>query len=222
MIIAIDGPAGAGKGTTAKLVAGELGFAYVDTGAMYRAVALRASELGWDAQNDPLQIAELAAFAPIRFGANGEVFCDGRDYSGVIRTPQVGALASQIAVLTGVRAHIVERQRAIALEAQTEVGGAVLEGRDIQTVVFPDADVKIFLTATTDARAIRRLKQWQQNGQSGDLEAAKRDICDRDERDTARTVSPLKAADDAVHIETDKLTPQAIAAQIIALAREKM
>ncbi len=223
MIIAIDGPAGAGKGTTAKLVAAELGFAYVDTGAMYRAVALRAHELGWNARDDAPQIAHLAESAPIRFGAGGaQVWCDGRDYSAIIRTPEVGALASKVATLPEVRHHIVERQRVLGLEAQSEFGGAVLEGRDIQTVVFPDAQLKIFLTATTPARAHRRLQQWEKGGQNGDLEAATRDIVERDERDFNRTTSPLKAAPDAVHVATDDLTPQQVAARIVELARERM
>ncbi|MBW3637910.1 MAG: (d)CMP kinase, partial [Armatimonadetes bacterium] len=212
MIIAIDGPAGAGKGTTAKLVAQELGFAYVDTGAMYRAVALRAHELGLCAPDDATQIAHLAESAPIRFGAGGaQVWCDGRDYSAFIRTPEVGALASKVAVLPAVRLHIVARQRTLALDAQREFGGAVIEGRDIQTVVFPDAELKIFLTASPQARGARRLSQWQRAGQSGDLEAALRDILERDERDFNRTASPLKAAPDAVHVATDDLTPQQVA-----------
>lgn len=223
MIIAIDGPAGAGKGTTAKLVAGELGFAYVDTGAMYRAVALRAHEMGLSASQNEPQIGELAGRAPIRFGAGGaQIFCDGRDYSGIIRTPEVGALASQVATLPEVRRHIVARQRTIALDAQNEFGGAVIEGRDIQTVVFPDAELKIFLSASPDARANRRLLQWQRAGQNGDLEDALRDIIERDARDTARVASPLKAAPDAVHISTDERSPRDVAAQIIELARQKM
>jgi cytidylate kinase len=223
MIIAIDGPAGAGKGTTAKLVAGELGFAYVDTGAMYRAVALRAHELGFHAPRDAAQIAELAAKVPIHFGPGAtQVICDGHDYSSFIRTPHVGELASKVAVLGDVRHHIVERQRVIGLEAQNEFGGAVLEGRDIQTVVFPDATLKIFLTASPDARASRRLLQWQKNHQSGDLEDALRDILKRDERDSTRDTSPLKPAEDAVHISTDHATPQQVAAQIVELARQRM
>jgi len=223
MIIAIDGPAGAGKGTTAKLVAQELGFAYVDTGAMYRAIALRAHELGFGAATNATQIALLAQSAPIRFGAGGaQVWCDGRDYSGLIRTPEVGALASQVATLPDVRHHIVERQRVIGLEAQSEFGGAVLEGRDIQTVVFPDAHLKIFLTASPEARANRRLHQWQESGQNGDLDAALRDIIERDERDCTRETSPLQAAPDAVHVLTDEMTPQQVAAQIIALARQRI
>ncbi len=223
MIIAIDGPAGAGKGTTAKLVAATLGFAYVDTGAMYRAIALRAHELGFSASRNEPEIAELAERAPIRFGAGGaQVWCDGRDYSGVIRTPEVGALASKVAVLADVRHHIVARQRVIGLEAQAEFGGAVLEGRDIQTVVFPDASLKIFLTASPDARAQRRLLQWQKNQQDGDLEDALRDILERDERDLGRATSPLKAADDAVHVLTDELTPPEVAARIVELARGRI
>jgi cytidylate kinase len=223
MIIAIDGPAGAGKGTTAKLVAAQLGFAYVDTGAMYRAIGLRAHELGLDAAQNEVEIADLAERAPIRFGAGGaQVWCDGRDYSGVIRTPEVGALASKVAVLPDVRHHIVARQRVIGLEAQEEFGGAVLEGRDIQTVVFPDAELKIFLTASPDARANRRLLQWQRSGQDGALKDALRDILERDARDSGRVTSPLRAADDAVHVLTDEVTPAQVAAQIVELARQRM
>ncbi len=223
MIIAIDGPAGAGKGTTAKLVAQELGFAYVDTGAMYRAIALRAQELGLHSERDEPQIAVLAERAPLKFGAGGaKIWCDGRDYSGIIRTPEVGALASKVAVLPAVRLHIVARQRVIGIEAQAEFGGAVLEGRDIQTVVFPDAELKIFLTASADARANRRLLQWQKSGQNGDLSDALRDILERDERDSNRVASPLKAADDAVHVLTDHATPAQVAAQIVELARQRI
>lgn len=223
MIIAIDGPAGAGKGTTARLVAGELGFAYVDTGAMYRAVALRAHELGWHAPDDAPLIAELAERVPLWFGGAGtQVICDGRDFSPFIRTPEVGALASQVAVLGEVRRHIVARQRVLGLEAQREFGGAVLEGRDIQTVVFPDAQLKIFLTASLQARATRRLKQWEKMGQNGDLVAAQHDIIERDQRDQGRTNSPLRPAPDAVHISTDSLTPALVAGQIVGLARQRM
>ncbi len=223
MIIAIDGPAGAGKGTTAKLVARELGFAYVDTGAMYRAIALRAHEMGLSAEKDEPKIADLAQGAPIRFGAGGaQVWCDGSDYSGVIRTPEVGALASKVAVLPDVRHHIVARQRVIGLEAQAEFGGAVLEGRDIQTVVFPDASLKIFLTASPQARANRRLLQWQKSAQNGDLEDALRDILERDARDSSRETSPLKAAPDAIHVSTDERAPAQVAAQIVELARQKL
>lgn len=223
MIIAIDGPAGAGKSTIARSVARALGYAYIDTGAMYRSVALAAVEQAIDPEMQPEAVASLAATLPIRFGAGGtQVFVGARDVSALIRTLQVGSMASRVAALAPVRAHAVERQRALARQAEAELGGAVLEGRDIQTVVFPEADVKIFLTASARTRAQRRLSQWQNDGIFGeelDLKNAERDVGERDARDASRAASPLQAAPDATHIASDDYSAQEIVERVVALAR---
>ena len=227
MIIAIDGPAGAGKSTVAKELAARLGFAYVNTGAMYRAVALCALEKGLSLPDDEAAIIELAEALPITLRERGtQVWVGTRDLTDEIRTSQVGNLTSQIAALPGVRKIIVAQQKRIGRESESDCGGAVLEGRDIQTVVFPDADVKIFLTATPRARAHRRLGEWQQKTSDGlapfTLDEAERDIQERDLRDSTRETSPLKAAPDAIHLETDDLTPQQVIDKLVLITREKM
>jgi cytidylate kinase len=223
MIIAIDGPAGAGKSTVARRVAQQLGFAYIDTGAMYRAVALAAHEQGLSYPDDVTTIAKLGQKLPLRFGPGGTtIFIEARDVSSEIRSPEIGSLTSQIAVLPALREKVAARQRELGLLSQASTGGAVLEGRDIQTVVFPDAELKIFLTATNEARARRRLNQWAEKGQQGDLELALRDIVERDVRDSSRETAPLKAADDAVHVLTDDLTPDQVVSAIVQLAKGRM
>lgn len=223
MIIAIDGPAGAGKSTVAQRVARELKFAYINTGAMYRALALVAREHGWELPADEAQIVQLGQSLPLRFGVGGtRIWADEREVSDQIGAPAIGSLASQVAACGLLRQHVAARQRALGLEAQAEVGGAVLEGRDIQTVVFPNAELKIFLTASDAARAQRRLAQWQEKGAEGaSLEAAARDVAQRDARDAGRAASPLRAAPDAVHVSTDDLNSDEVVARIIALARER-
>lgn len=227
MIIAIDGPAGAGKSTVARELAVRLGFAYVNTGAMYRAVALCALEEGLSLPKDEDEIIELAENLPIALRERGtRVFVGERDVTDEIRTPQVGDFTSQISTLPGVRKVIVAQQKRIGRESESDCGGAVLEGRDIQTVVFPDADVKIFLTATPRARAERRLQEWQQKSPDEaapfSLEEAERDVQERDFRDSTRKTSPLKAAPDAIHVETDALTPEQVIEKLVLIARERM
>lgn len=253
MIVAIDGPAGAGKSTTAREVARRFGFAYIDTGAMYRAVALAASERDLEAGRDDASIIELARSLPLRLTDNGDRICIGeRDISALIRTPQIGALTSAIAVLPGVREVIVAQQRRIGRESIESCGGAVLEGRDIQTVVFPDAPVKIFLTADAGTRAARRMKQWrgdaattgrieqaeimqaasgtpettqaetapaENSSQQTALDEARHDIESRDERDSGRQTSPLRAADDAFVLATDGLSCEQVVERIAQIVR---
>ena len=227
MIIAIDGPAGAGKSTVARELAARLGFAYVNTGAMYRAVAFCALEKGLSLPTDEAAIVELAGTLPIALRERGtRVFVGERDVTNQIRTPQIGDFTSQIATLPGVREVIVTQQKRIGRESESDCGGAVLEGRDIQTVVFPDADAKIFLTATPRARAQRRLHEWQQKSSHEmapfTVEEAERDIEERDLRDSTRKTSPLQAAPDAVHLETDDLTPDEVIDKLVQIVREKM
>ena len=224
MIIAIDGPAGAGKSTVARRVAGDLKFAYINTGAMYRAIALVAHERGLSLPSDEAKVVELGADLPLRFGAGGaQIWSEARDLSDEIVAPEIGEMASKVAACGPLRERVVARQRELGREAESEVGGAVLEGRDIQTVVFPDAELKIFLTASDEARAQRRLQQWQQKGARGaSLEAAARDVRERDARDSSRETSPLCAAPDAVHVTTDEMDSDEVVAHIVELARQRL
>lgn len=230
MIIAIDGPAGAGKSTTARGVAQRLGFAYIDSGAMYRAVALAASEAGLEVGRDDKRIVELARTLPLGLSEGGaRIFIGERDVSDLIRTAQIGALTSTVSALPALREIIVAQQRRLGIEGVARCGGAVLEGRDIQTVVFPDAQVKIFLTADSQTRAARRLDQWTKNDRQqaqpqphvskSQIDEAQRDIIERDNRDSTRKVSPLKAAPDAIHIETDSLSPDEVIERIAQIAQ---
>lgn len=223
MIIAIDGPAGAGKSTTARAIADRFGYAYVDTGAMYRAVALAATEQGLHPPDDNERIIELARTLPIALKDNGRsVYIGQRDVSQLIRTPEIGALTSAISAIGAVRAVIVEQQRRIAAGSEAECGGAVLEGRDIQTVVCPDAPVKIFLTADVETRATRRLHQWQEKGEGATSQQAQNDITTRDARDSSRAVSPLRAAPDAEHVNTGELSPEQVVDRITQIIEAKL
>jgi len=222
MIIAIDGPAGAGKSTTARAVAACFGFAYIDTGAMYRAVALSCREAGLQVGTDDDRISAMAAELPIYLRENGRsVWIGERDVSEAIRTPEIGEMTSQISTIPLVREAMVQQQRILARRGESETGGAVLEGRDIQTVVLPEAEVKIFLTASPEARAGRRLSEWQTKGQTVTEEQAVKDIVNRDERDSQRETSPLRPADDADHIDTSELTPSQVVGRIAQLVQER-
>jgi cytidylate kinase len=197
MLIAIDGPAGAGKSTVARAVADALGFTYLDSGAMYRCVAL--AELR--GAQDPLDCAiELA---------NGDVTLDGEDVTDAIRTPQVSELASQVAARPEVRGQLVARQRAMIRS-----GDYVAEGRDIGTVVAPDAELKVFLTASPQERARRRAQQL-----GVDAEQVLREQRERDARDTGREHSPLQPAPDALRVDTTGLSVDEVAHKIVRLAQ---
>ena len=219
LVIAIDGPVGAGKSTVAKLVARKLGYLYVDTGAMYRAVALKALRLGMDI-NDPIVMAMLAEATDIQLQQQGDgsvrVFLDGEDVTEAIRTPEVSEASSIVSAHEGVRKVLAERQKAMA-----ELGGVVMEGRDIQTVIAPDAEVKIFLTASLEERAKRRWLELQQKGISVSYEEVLQEVKERDERDKNRTIAPLRKAPDAVEIDTTEMTPEEVAEKIVELARKR-
>jgi cytidylate kinase len=219
LVIAIDGPVGAGKSTVAKLVARKLGYLYVDTGAMYRAVALKALRLGMDI-NDPIVMAMLAEATDIQLQQQGDgsvrVFLDGEDVTEAIRTPEVSEASSIVSAHEGVRKVLAERQKAMA-----ELGGVVMEGRDIQTVIAPDAEVKIFLTASLEERAKRRWLELQQKGISVSYEEVLQEVKERDERDKNRTIAPLRKAPDAVEIDTTGMTPEEVAEKIVELARKR-
>ena len=221
MIIAIDGPAGSGKSTVAKLVAGRLGFHYLDTGAMYRAVAYRALSQGISLDDEP-RVAAIAAHEPIAFGHDaGEalpsrVSIGGLDVTTAIRTPDVDAAVSPVARLPLVREAMVEQQRHLAREADI-----VVEGRDIGTVVFPDAELKVFLTASPEERARRRTAQQSASGHAVDEAEVRDALIRRDAIDSTREHSPMAAAEDAVPLDTTALTLDAVVEQIAALAQER-
>jgi cytidylate kinase len=209
MVIAIDGPAGAGKSTVARAVAGELGFTYLDSGAMYRCVALAALWEGADL-DDGEALGALAEGLEIGFDGL-RVLLGGRDVSGEIRTPEVSAAASHVSVHPRVRAALVARQRELV-----EAADYVAEGRDIGTVVSPEAPLKIFLTASDEERARRRAAETGE-----DVEAVLVAQRRRDARDTEREHGALRAADDAVELDTTGLSLEDVVARIVALARER-
>jgi len=205
-LVAIDGPAGSGKSTVARAVASRLGAAHLDTGAMYRSVALAALERGVD-PTDGEALAKLAGALDIEVGER--VLVDGVDATTAIRGPDVNAVVSAVSAHPPVRAEMVRRQRRWA----DEHGGGVVEGRDIGTVVFPTADVKVFLTATEEERARRR----QRDEVASDVDAVAADISRRDQIDSTRAASPLRPADDAVVIDTTGHTVDDVVDQIFGL-----
>jgi CMP/dCMP kinase len=209
MVIAIDGPAGAGKSSVARAVAERLGFTFLDSGAMYRCVALAALEAGADL-DDGEALARLAEGLEIGFD-DSRVLLGGRDVSAAIRTPEVTAAASRVSVHAGVRAALVARQRALI-----EAGSYVAEGRDIGTVVSPEAPLKVFLTASDEERARRRAAQ---SGE--DVEAVLAAQRGRDARDREREHGALRAAADAVELDTTALSQEQVVDRIVALARER-
>jgi cytidylate kinase len=218
LIIAIDGPSGAGKSTLAKRLAKELGFIYVDTGAMYRALALKVLREGVDLADDA-SMARLIGSTTIDLrqveGAL-QVLLDGADVAAEIRTPQVSQMASKASTLGAVRARLLELQRDMARR-----GSIVAEGRDIGTVVFPQAEVKIFLQASAAERARRRFAELQGAGQSVDLTETLREIEERDKRDSERDLAPLLQADDALMIDSSSFDVDQVTARVLAHIRTK-
>jgi len=216
LIITIDGPAGAGKSTVSRHLAAQLGYRYVDTGAMYRVIGVLAAERGIELDDAP-QLAALCDQVTIRFEADRDgvkTFADGRDLSGLIRTAPAGQLASKVSTVPAVRERLVARQRALGA-----AGGVVMEGRDIGTVVFPDAPLKIFLEASPAERARRRAVELQARGETVDLAAMEREIAERDARDRSRAHSPLRPAPDARVIDSTGRAADAIVAELAALAQ---
>ncbi len=204
LIIAIDGPSGAGKSTLGRMLARDLGLLYIDTGAMYRAVALAVTEAGVST-TDAAAVADVARRAEITLSGDPDslqIRLNGRDVSGEIRTEQVGHAASVVSAIPEVRRELVRRQR----ELGEHGGGVVLDGRDIGTVVFPSADVKFFLTARMEERARRRYEEERAKDQDQTFEDTLADINARDRRDTTREDSPLRPAPDAVEIDTTGLS----------------
>lgn len=212
--IAIDGPAGAGKSTIAKIVAKELGFIYVDTGAMYRTLALACFRDGIDTSNEAAVVAKCESVEVTLGYEDGtqKVYLNGEDVSTEIRREEIGNLTSAIAVYPGVRKILVALQKDLA--AKNDV---VMDGRDIGTAVLPNADLKIYLTASVETRAKRRYDELVEKGQTCDLKEIEKDIEDRDYRDMNREVSPLSQADDAVLVDSSDMTIDEVVAKIISL-----
>ena len=219
-IIAIDGPAGAGKSTTAREVAISLGYCYLDTGAMYRSIAWKSKQLGVriDDEEGLIALAEKLeiVFSPLQPDSSQKVFADKTDVSASIRTPEVSEITSKIASVGKLREIVVARQRVLGQESEP---GVVLEGRDIGTVVFPNADLKIFLTASQDERLKRRIEELEGKGTSPNPDEILKEIVDRDARDMARAVSPLRRAEDAIEIVTDGKSREEVRLQILQLVR---
>jgi cytidylate kinase len=217
-VVTIDGPSGSGKGTVSRAVARALGWGLLDSGALYRLVALAARRAGIGL-NDVAALSRLAAEFDIRFGAGPRdeeiVWLDGAEVTRDIRTEVAGNDASKVAALPPVRAALLERQRAFAVPP-----GLVADGRDMGTVVFPGARVKFFLTASLEERALRRHNQLKEKGVAATLAALSLEIAERDERDISRSASPLVASADAVLLDTTGTPVQAVVERVLAIVRE--
>jgi cytidylate kinase len=213
-VVAIDGPSGSGKGTIAQALASALGWHLLDSGALYRLIALAATRRGV-ALDDEQALARLTAGLDVRFGDTGDgsgtVWLQGEEVGATIRTEQCGEGASRVAAFPAVRLALLERQRAFAAPP-----GLVADGRDMGTVVFPNAVLKVFLTASAEERARRRHKQLKQKGIDVSLRDLSREIAERDRRDANRPVAPLRAADDARALDSTDLSPREVVDQILA------
>jgi cytidylate kinase len=213
-VIAIDGPSGAGKSTAGRALAERLAYTFIDTGAMYRALALKAARAAVDPA-DGGAVAALLHGARIELQDGGRrVWLDGEDVSEPIRAPEISALASRVSAHTAVRREMVARQRALGA-----AGGVVLDGRDIGTAVFPDADVKFYLDADPTRRAERRLAELAVAGRSAELEAVRREIRARDQADMTRADSPLTRAEGAIVLDTTALTPEQVLERMLEAVR---
>ena len=219
LTIAIDGPSGAGKSTVAKSLAKRLGYVYIDTGAMYRSVALKVKEKGISPE-DRSALKALASSLHVTFATEGDqthVFCDREDITSAIRTPEISRLASFISKQKEVRKFLVQFQRKMG-----EEGGVVLEGRDIGTVVFPDADVKFYLDADRDERVRRRYDEMIQKGMEVDFRETKEALVQRDHDDMHRTHSPLKRANDALWIDSTHRSVEEVVEEMVCLVKAKV
>jgi cytidylate kinase len=218
LIIAIDGPVGSGKSSVAQRVATLLGYTHLDTGAMYRAIALKAIRSGIALDNQAA-VEALAAATRIDFASSGgllRILLDGVDVTDEIRNPEMSQQASVVAVAPGVRRVLVAEQRRIGA-----AGGAVIEGRDVGTVVFPDAGLKIFLDAAVEVRARRRWLEYKQQGKDMEFERLLEEVHERDRRDRERVISPLRRAPDAVYVDSTAMDAEEVARLIALLAHER-
>ena len=213
IVVAIDGPAGAGKSTVSQIAADRLKFTYIDTGAMYRAVAWKTLKQNKEA-TDELIISTLPGIDINLIFENGKtrVFVDGEEATAQIRTPEINKIVSKVAALVPVREKLTELQRKMG-----ENGNVLMDGRDIGTFVFPNADVKIFLTASVEERARRRYEELKSKGFDVDLQEIEKDIALRDKLDSEREMAPLKKADDAILLDTTGMTIEEVVQKIISL-----
>jgi CMP/dCMP kinase len=218
LIVAIDGPSGAGKSTLAKRVAREFGFMYLDTGALYRALGLKVLRQGTEVADDArmAQLVEATDIDLVERDGKLEVFLDGEDVSASIRTPEISQMASKVSAFKAVRQGLLEIQRALGRR-----GSVVAEGRDIGTVVFPGAEVKIFLDASVKERARRRFEELRAAGRPVGLEETQREMEERDRRDSERELAPLLKAEDALAIDSSSLDAQAVAERVIKEIRSR-
>jgi cytidylate kinase len=219
-ILTIDGPSGSGKGTVCRAAARALGWALLDSGALYRLVALAARQAGVSL-DDEAELGRIAEHLDIRFGSDSSgdeiVWLGGREVTREIRTENAGNDASKVAGIPAVRAALLDRQRRFAVPP-----GLVADGRDMGTVVFPDALMKIFLTASADERAARRHKQLKEKGVPANLAALSREIAERDQRDITRSASPLVASDDAVLLDTTGMPVDAVVRRVLEIVRASL
>ena len=214
--VAIDGPAGAGKSTIAKLVAKEKGYIYVDTGAMYRGLAIHFLNRGIDPE-DRDAVAEACRDAEVTIGYEDgvqQIYLNGENVTSMLRTEETGNMASKTSAIPEVREKLLELQRSLAREKDV-----IMDGRDIGTNILPDADVKIYLTASVETRARRRYDELREKGEDCSLEEISRDRKERDERDMTREIAPLKKADDAVLVDSSDMTIQQVVDEICSHCR---
>lgn len=219
LIIAIDGPSGAGKSTLTRLLAGRLGYIHIDTGAMFRAVALAAMRAGI-AVDDGEALSLLCRALTISFARNGvgcRVLLNGEDISDLIRTPEISLLTSSVSAIKSVRESLLERQREMGM-----AGGAVLEGRDIGTVVFPDAEVKFFLTASVEERGKRRYHELRAKGEDVTLTGTIAEVARRDAQDEQREHAPLRKAPDAIDIDSSGLSIEEVLTLMERIVKERL
>lgn len=214
-IVAMDGPAGAGKGTITKLVGEKLGLINIDTGAMFRCVTLNMLQEGIEIEQEN-KIERLLDEIDIDMKESGEVFLNGEEVSKKIREDEVNKLVSPVSIVPIVRKKLIDLQRKMA-----KGKNIIMEGRDIGTVVFPNANVKIYLDASPEERAKRRVKQNQEKGMISSYEEVLKNIMDRDERDSNREVAPLKQAEDAIYIDSTNLTIEEVVEKIVELIKKK-
>ncbi|MCR5176358.1 MAG: (d)CMP kinase [Anaerovibrio sp.] len=215
LVVAIDGPAGAGKSTVAQLAAKSLGYTYIDTGAMYRAVAWKTLQQNQEVTDELIVdiVSDISVVLEYK-GGKTFVYVDGKDVSGEIRTPEVTGIVSQVAALRPVREKLVELQRNMATQ-----GGVIMDGRDIATNVLPNADIKLFLTASIAERAQRRYDEMKAKGYDVDMDQLKKDIAARDKADSEREISPLVQAEDAELIDTSDMSIDEVVQAILDRCR---
>lgn len=214
--VAVDGPAGAGKSTIAKLVAQKMGYIYVDTGAMYRGLAIHFLKKGVNPEEKEA-VVEACRDAEVTIGYESgvqQIYLNGENVTDMLRTEEVGNMASRTSAIPEVREKLLELQRSLAREKDV-----IMDGRDIGTNILPDADVKIYLTASVETRAKRRYDELKEKGESCDLEEIARDIKDRDERDMTREIAPLKKAEDAVLVDSSDMSIEEVVSEICSLCR---